>query len=290
MSSVTAIDIESIKNNNSITTSLQDEVALYYYLSEAWNGVGGASGTYEAAIRLTQEEVINYESWWLTSVRFYHNVVPETSETHSVCAKIYDEGTLFHPGNLLTYELHTVTGDGWFRIDLSEPIEINSAKDIWVSIEITYAEGEYPIGIDAGPAVYGKGAWVYWKDEWKELPSYDLNYNWNIEALISESEPVELDITKISGLIGVKANVANIDDSDATDIPWAITITGGVHNRINKTTTGTIHQLPAGAEKIIHSYPLFGFGKLTITIEVEKITREAKGYLIGPFVIGVSII
>lgn len=189
----------SVSNNNISNPNNPDqqslsktEITIKFYDQVGINAIGiSPAGTFEGAIRITPDELSPYEGWILTAARFYHYVEDGTNETHSGKIKIYDGGTSSNPGSLNVSELYNATGQGWKRINLSNPIVLNITKDIWVSVEITHNEGEYPISTDDGPAVDGKGDWISVDGgaTWSELQDHGtppLDYNWNIEAIISD--------------------------------------------------------------------------------------------------------
>ncbi len=141
-------------------------------------------GTYQAAIKLTPDELGPYAGYAVVAVLFYHYEMG----THSGRAILYGAG--FPPSDTLTTEPYTVTGQGWYLIPLSTAVPIDPSQDLWVSVEITHAAGEYPIGIDAGPAVDGKGDWVYAEGlPWDELQNFNIDNNWDIRAIV---EPYQL--------------------------------------------------------------------------------------------------
>lgn len=186
----------SVSNNNISNYEDNDqqflsntEITIKFYNQVGLWAVGiDPPGIFEGAIRITSDELSLYEGWVLTAVRFYHNVVDGTSETHSGNIKIYDGGNSSNPGSLIVSEPYNATGTGWKRINIFNPIALNITKDIWVSVEITHDEDEYPISTDDGPAVDGKGDWSSFDGgaTWHELQEFDLDYNWNIEAIISD--------------------------------------------------------------------------------------------------------
>ncbi len=160
---------------------------LYYYTSVDNDAIGLTNGgTYQAAIKLTPTELGQYGGWSLTQVLFYHH---ETG-THSGQVIIYAAGTDTMPGDIIATAPYTATGNGWVVVDLPAPgVMIDPASDLWVAVEITHAQGEYPISVDGGPAVAGKGDWVYSPDgiPWAELRDFSLNYNWNIAAVVEQA-------------------------------------------------------------------------------------------------------
>ena len=69
------------------------------------------------------------------------------------------------------------------------------------------------------------------------------------------------------GLLGVSAEIQNIGDKDAADINWNISVKGGLFNRIDVLSDGTISTLDADDEKTKKtSKPIFGFGAVHIKV------------------------
>jgi hypothetical protein len=196
-------ELEVITNPTDGVTSLckspllqgGQEKAIYYYneVNYAALGIKNATNiTWIAAIRITPSELVGYEGWDLVAARFYHYVVNNTNPTHYGRVKIFDDDTATSPGPLLASKAFNVTGTGWIRINLSTPVPLDIEKDIWVGIEITSSSGEKPVALDRGPAVDKKGDWLYHESfGWVELQNTpaELNYNFNIEAIIYGSPP-----------------------------------------------------------------------------------------------------
>jgi len=157
------------------------------------NSIGlTAGGTWEGAIRITPTELTGYDGYKLTAVRWHHGF--NSSSPHSGTIKIYGAGTSTTPGSLITSEPFTVPSAGWFEINLSNPVPIDTSKDIWVSVRVTQAASEYPLGVAPGPVVTGKGGWLStdgtnWYQLGIDIPT--LNYNWNIWAKVDHSKPPE---------------------------------------------------------------------------------------------------
>jgi len=153
-------------------------------------------GTFEFGIRITPTELAGYDTWLLTTVKWHHGMAGNPQPPHSGTIKIYDAGTSSSPGALLTSEAFTTAASSdWEETTLSDPATIDASKDIWVTIQVTHAVGEYPAGVGPGPVVPGKGGWITtdgttWQQLGIDIPS--LNYNWNIWAEVKVgSEPPE---------------------------------------------------------------------------------------------------
>lgn len=88
---------------------------------------------------------------------------------------------------LLSLPLANLDHDEWNVIVLPNPVLIDPDADFWVGFEITQEEGDWPAGIDDGPAVVGKGDMISLDGlTWAPLSSYGLDYNWNIKAFVAE--------------------------------------------------------------------------------------------------------
>ena len=90
----------------------------------------------------------------------------------------------------------------------------------------------------------------------------------------------------ISGGFGVKATVSNTGDASAENLPWSIDIEGFVP--VGSHKEGVIPSLQPGESTIIKSGFLLGIGPVTITVTVGSASETASGFVVGPFVLGVS--
>ena len=265
-------------NNTYGQLSLLDEDMIYYYDPDtvdfdALGLSGGGPYTWETAIRLTPDELSEYDSWNIIGVQFYHH------EPYARDGKvyIYDAGTSSQPGSLLETKSFSIGASGWHRVDLTNPVSINGETDIWVSVEWHSGENDWPASVDAGPAVQEKGDWLYINQIWQEVWSQGFDYNFCISAIVDEEiqSPPKLEIGNITGgLFNVNAEIKNTGDGDATNVQWTITI-NGEYILHGKTSAGATN-ISAGETKEIQSEWIFGFGgilkpmKITVTTEVSE--------------------
>jgi len=116
----------------------------------------------------------------------------------------------------------------------------------------------------------------------------------NCIFVIGEPAPKsELEITSITGFIGVKATIKNVGEVDATDVEWKITVRGGILDRIDVNTEGDASEL-AVDDSIIVRQIAFGLGNIDIRVtaeasNAEKVTKKATAFVIGIFVLGITI-
>ena len=119
-------------------------------------------------------------------MKYFHgcqfNPLPEPPSYGNI--KIYDAGTPTQPGVVLDSEpFWTPAGNAWFQFNLSNPVIIDASHDYWYSVEVINADpGNYPLGMDDGPAVDGKGDWCFMPGNpgyWVETQIYGLDWNFN---------------------------------------------------------------------------------------------------------------
>ena len=227
-----------------------------HYDGEPSGGIGlTGGGTFEAAIRLTPDELGPYDGWDLISALFYH----WEGSMHSGQIKIYEAGTSSEPGALITSEPYSVTGQTWLRTDLTQSVTIDAAQDLWTSVEITHNAGQHPIGHDAGPAVQGKGDFVY-DGIWQELYLICscLDYNWNIRAILAQKW---LSVTPNSGTVtsGQSLDINVQFDTNGLTPDSTYTTSIMIYNSIIDslvTIPVTLHTLQVGVEDHTPQVPI----------------------------------
>ena len=85
------------------------------------------------------------------------------------------------------------------------------------------------------------------------------------EVTIIDTAP-ELSIESITGGLGVTAIIKNVGDADATNVNYALTVTGGILNLINVTITDIQTDLAVDEEIVVDTGIFFGFGPIDITV------------------------
>ena len=91
------------------------------------------------------------------------------------------------------------------------------------------------------------------------------------------------------GLAKVKTDITNVGSYDILGLNYNISVVGGIFNQINAQINETIDVLEARTSDKIKASPIFGFGKIevTITIELEDLNpviKKADGFIFGIFV------
>ena len=167
----------------SSVAGIENELIWFSYHDTSFKSEVG----YQAAIRFTPEELGSYDGFYLTAVKYYHvrELQPPNPDTGEIL--IYDEGTDHSPGTMITSESFSFTTAEWKTIDLVTPVEIDAAKDLWVSINWNHGGTK----VDSGPTVPGKGGWIIAPEigitEWTELSVYGLG-NWFIQVGLKEPD------------------------------------------------------------------------------------------------------
>ncbi|MCD6513251.1 MAG: exo-alpha-sialidase [Thermoplasmata archaeon] len=111
--------------------------------------------------------------------------------------------------------------------------------------------------------------------------------NGNQDIYYAQLPAPRIVIKSVSGGMGVKAVIANEGSEDASNIGWSIDATGGLII-LGKHAEGTIDSLAAGQETTISSGLMLGIGPVTVTINAGGASATAKGFLLGPLLLGLK--
>ena len=140
------------------------------------------SNEFMVASRFDTQDLIQYNSMYLSKIRFWPNA-PNVTYT----LKIWTGGNQNDPG-ILIYEqvVEAIVPAQWNEVILNEPVYINSNEELWFGYHMNTSAG-YPAGADNGPYVNYKGNMMWWNGSWTTL--YNLSssapYNWNLQGYVS---------------------------------------------------------------------------------------------------------
>jgi len=147
------------------------------------NGIGtGAAADWMCAARFDATDLDAYYGYYLNSV----NVHIRTADFSYVALKIWEGGSFGDPGTEVYSE--DITGsvliEEWTEHTLTSPIPLVDGNEYWIGYEI-HATTDHPSSVDAGPAVAGKGDWMFYEGIWQEISvAFALDYNWCIEGVV----------------------------------------------------------------------------------------------------------
>jgi hypothetical protein len=295
----TSVTLGQVKAATGFKQSSRDSIELKYYDTPSWDvGISGGTPPYvwKSAIRLTQTELGTYKTWNITNVVIGFDQSAEEGPMN-VTIFIYAKGTATHPGSVIVHDTWAVlNGTGQIiTVPLVTPVSLSPAgrEEVWVAVQWTQAiEKTYYAVMDEGPAVLGKGDWINLGGGWQETHS-TMDYNWCIGAIVEGQGLATIAFANIKGPIGIKADVQNTGDVDATNVVWSMAVKGGILGRINVTKTGTDATLVAHQTLGISSGMFIGFGKISIVIKAHatnalEITATKSAFLLGPLVIGIK--
>lgn len=187
-------------------TVFADGVITINYDGDNGNSVGLTSGgTFEVAAKYPASMLTSYQGSTLTSVRYYVNA------SLPITIKIFS-GTTNNTPAFLLYSKNVVTVAGWNTFVLDSQITVAST-DLWVGYEVTHAAGQYPAGIDDGPANID-GCYIRSDalngGTWDRLSNIGFNTNWNIRADLILDDDVDPTISNFQ--INSNASLTNSKD------------------------------------------------------------------------------
>jgi hypothetical protein len=105
------------------------------------------------------------------------------------------------PNLELTQSIALPIFEQYNTVDLDENIYVDASKDLWIGIWVqNQPVGEYPGGVDAGPAVVGLGDLISFDDgdTWESLYDLnnDLNFNWNLQVYVQTGKDKSVEIQR----------------------------------------------------------------------------------------------
>jgi len=155
------------------------------------------------------------------------------------------------------------------------------------------------IKIDSGFWEHAEGtnSWTY---EWDTLAfedgihtisvrcedSGEFGYSYTTSVDVNVINPV-ISIDEINGGKLVNATITNTGTATATNVVWTIDLSGGLIFS-GGHATGVISELPVGTSETVELLSLFGIGKTTITVTAYGVTKQASGFMLGPWVLGLE--
>jgi hypothetical protein len=168
----------------------RDQIELKYYNPDKLSqviGIQNAPVVWKTAIRFTQTELALYNTLNITQVIIGFDENPNEGPM-TVRIYIYGEGTPSNPGTIIVNDTTaTLTGTALITVHLTTPVSLTGHNEVWVAVEWTqHNPTSYYVIADKGPAVTGKGDWLYRNNEWSELPA-EINANWALGAVVESN-------------------------------------------------------------------------------------------------------
>jgi hypothetical protein len=238
-------------------------------------------------------------------------------------SQYYEEATLTGPTNMLAgLNIGDCDSDGLNEIKGCEILGGTGSEFIWqyvipetdppvttCTLEGDFVDGVYRSNVTVTLTAVDEGSGVLFT-KYKVDDGMDMTYTapfvvttegahnvWfyskdnagNVEAekqvsfSILHQLPFSINVT---GGVGVNVIIRNDGVDTFTYVPYHIGIDGGVQLKENETS-GKILQLVPGSSNY-KKLPVFGFGRVTITVQVDTIQVTKTGFIMFIFVIGVK--
>ena len=175
---------------------------IYYHSGYDNNGIGtNGVASWICAARFTADELAAfYGGWAITGV----NIFLHSMDFSAVGIRVYQGGSFGNPGTLV-YEQDITTAAvalAFTNHVLTTPIPLVAGNEYWLGYSMD-ATGDHPAAVDSGPAVAGKGDWMYFSGVWQEISvAFSLNYNWVITGVVTQSDAVASGKPLKTALIG----------------------------------------------------------------------------------------
>ncbi len=177
----------------------RDQIELKYYNPDTLGSTIGMVNVpivWKSAVRFTQTEFGLYNTFNITKVIIGFIEDPNEGPM-TVRIYVYGEGTPSNPGTIIVNDTTaTLTGTALITVPLTTPVSLIGHNEIWIAVEWTqHNQSTYALA-DGGPAVAGKGDWMFRNNVWSEIP-HEFNVNWALGAVVESNNhpPNRPDIT-----------------------------------------------------------------------------------------------
>jgi hypothetical protein len=122
---------------------------------------------------------------------------------------------------------------------------------------------------------------------WQDGRGDNVDIYWDLFYTVSAPN---VQIGAIGGGVGkVTMEVKNIGTGAASNVPWTISVKGGILGRINVTTSDVIASLSAGGAQTVQTNKfIFGFGTITIQLTAGAATASKTGKVLLILVRGIT--
>lgn len=247
---------------------------MLHYDRENVESIGlNAGGTMFCAARFPAAMVNPLTGASLESVEVYIHDLPSDA-----ILMIWGPGTTNAPGALMHFQEFSPVATSWVNINLDDPLALDG-NDIWIGCQYTHAAGNYPAGMDGGPANPNGDFISMDGDNWEHLAANGLDGNLNIRAMLQLGANTWLSLDPSSGTVDAGSSQNMNVTFDATGIIAGIYYANIIINSNDKfhpvTVIPVTLDIMVGVDKNplhdIKVYPVPASDQLSIEL-VEGIT------------------
>ncbi|MDF9828850.1 PKD domain-containing protein [Parabacteroides sp. PF5-6] len=179
-----AVETKAKKKDNNTAREIPTTDLGYTDGISTGNSIGAAAGgEFEVAIRLTQEELLNYHDAKIKSVNLFLMSEP----VDGITVNIRRGQTIIH-----SQKVDNPTVGEFMQVELNKEVRIHAVEDMYIGYAFeqkpaTNESYNYVPAVDAGPAVQGKGDLIAFPGvPFESVGAMGLNYNWLITASIED--------------------------------------------------------------------------------------------------------
>lgn len=154
------------------------------------NAIGLSNGgSFAIAARWEPSMISQYDGAQIHQVSFFPN-----SSNSTYTLKIWKGSNAV----TLVYSqmISTFISEEWNTITLNNTVIVDGNSELWIGIEISHPENEFPAGVDEGPAIAGFGDLINLQGVWETISSYGLDQNFNLKAILVDSQGRSVSLTE----------------------------------------------------------------------------------------------
>jgi len=174
--------------------------------------------------------------------------------------------------------------------EMNESIYISNVTVTLTATDVESGVNYTTYKLDSDPWLIYTAPFVVSKEGTHTVYFYSVDNFGNVEQTKNSTFtirfPSYVEIKMVKGGIGVSVVIKNNGSTDLLKVPWSIKLDGGFIMK-GKLKNGTILKLDAGQERTLKS-SVFGIGKTKIMVTAGTTEKNATGFVLLFFVLGVK--
>ncbi len=164
-----------------LTQSAGDTLRWYDTTTAGWTGIGIYEGyPFRWGVILPIDSLFDGRTVHSGGVYIWEPTPMPAPGTMKLCT-----GTLDSPIILLDSGSFYSSGQGFYEVFFGDTIALHEGDLVWLWCSQFINSGQFPAGVDSGPAVQGYGDLLMVGNTWEELLDWGLNYNWVMELILT---------------------------------------------------------------------------------------------------------
>jgi hypothetical protein len=140
---------------------------------------------------------------------------------------------------------------------------------------------------DSGVSIEASHSWSVAGDYVVKVKAKDtqgMESGWSDSLVVQIDDAPHVEVGEIAGGFGITVKITNTGAGEAVDVPWSISLDGGLV-LLGRQTTGTIAKIQPGFSPQVKSDFILGVGMVTVLVSADVAEETVSAFVLGPLVL-----